>query len=265
MIGSLRTAIALLVVGLASIPLIALQVVALRTGLFHPGLLPVAWHRLAVRMLGVRVRVRGEPAKARPLLIAANHVSWLDITVLSSIAPMSFIAKSDMAGWPVFGTFARLQRSIFIQRERRGTTAAQASEIGRRLAAGDVMVLFPEGSTGDGNFLLPFKTALFGAAKLAIGEGSVRSVVIQPVAVAYTRLHGMPMGRRHRPFAAWIGGADLVPHLLRVLREGALDAEVAFGETVEFTTGSSRKEVARLAEERVRCMHMELLHGEREK
>jgi 1-acyl-sn-glycerol-3-phosphate acyltransferase len=265
MIARIRVAVAFLVMGLVSIPLIGLQIAAVRTGFLDPGRLPVIWHKLAARILGVRTRVRGWIAEGRPLLIAANHISWLDVTVLSSLAPMSFIAKSDMAVWPVFGTFARLQRSVFVEREHRGRSAAQASEIGRRLAAGDAMVLFPEGTTADGNFLAPFKSSLFGAARLAIEEGSARSVLIQPVAIAYTGLHGMPIGRRHMPLASWIGDSDLVPHLLRVLREGAFDVDVVFGEPVEFTAASSRKEVARLMEARVRRMREESLRGLNEK
>lgn len=265
MIGRIRIGLALLAVGIASIPLLGLQFIALKTGAFDPKRLPVIWHRMAVRMLGVRVHVRGCIAQARPLLIAANHVSWLDITVLSSISAMSFIAKSDMARWPVFGTFARLQRSVFVERERREKSASQVSEISRRLAAGDVMVLFPEGTTADGNFLLPFKSTLFGAAKLAIDEGSAETVLIQPVAIAYTKLHGMPMGRAHRRLAAWIGDSDLVPHLLAVLREGAIDVEVTFGEPVEFTAASSRKEVSRRVEAQVRRMRAQVMRGPNEK
>ena len=141
---------------------------------------------------------------------------------------------------------------MFIERERKRKSGDQASEIAQRLAAGNAMVLFAEGSTGDGNLLLPFKSTLFGAASMAIAEGAADHVVIQPVSIAYTRIHGLPMGRRHRPIASWIGDMDLVPHISQLLAEGGLDVEIRFGEPIEFSARSNRKEVTRLMEERVR-------------
>ena len=151
---------------------------------------------------------------------------------------VSFIAKSEIAGWPVIGWLSSLQRSVYVERERKRKSGEQASEIAGRLAAGQPIVLFAEGSTGDGNMLLPFKSTLFGAAAKAIAEGAADKVYIQPVAIVYTRLHGMPMGRQHRPLAAWIGDQDLVPHLRRCSREGAIDVEVHFGEPIEFSAGT---------------------------
>ena len=156
-----------------------------------------------------------------------------------------FIAKSEISGWPIFGWLARLQRTFFIERDKPGKSGEQASELARRLAAGDVMVLFAEGSTSDGNLILPFKSTLFGAASAAIREGVAEKVHIQPVAITYMRVHGMPMGRQHRPLAAWIGDSDLVPHLGAILREGAMDVDIRFGEPIEFNAASDRKAVTR--------------------
>jgi 1-acyl-sn-glycerol-3-phosphate acyltransferase len=159
-----------------------------------------------------------------------------------------------MAAWPVMGWLARLQRTIFIERERRRTSGRQASEIARRLATGEAVVLFAEGTTGDGNEILPFKSTLFGAATMAISEGTADKVYIQPLTIAYTRLQGMPMGRRHRPLAAWIGDAALAPHAAALLSEGAMDVELHFGEAIEFSAGDNRKEATRRAEAEVRAM-----------
>ena len=117
--------------------------------------LPWYWQRIACAIVGIRVRVDGEPA-APPLLIAANHISWLDISVLGSVLPVSFVAKAEVAGWPVVGTLARLQRTVFIDRDppyRRPASATEA--IAARVGRGDVMVLFAEGTTGDGNRSCP--------------------------------------------------------------------------------------------------------------
>jgi 1-acyl-sn-glycerol-3-phosphate acyltransferase len=149
---------------------------------------------------------------------------------------------------------SKLQRTVFIERERKSKSGDQASEIATRLAKGDAMVLFAEGSTGDGNMLLPFKSTLFGAASMAISEGTAEEVSIQPVAIAYTRLHGVSFGRWDRRISAWIGDQDLWPHLKALLAQGGLDAEVHFGEPVAFARGSNRKETTRIVERRVHAM-----------
>jgi 1-acyl-sn-glycerol-3-phosphate acyltransferase len=223
--------------------------------------LPVHFHRLARRALGVRVRIVGQPASARPLLIAANHVSWLDIVVIGSLMPVSFVAKSEVARWPVFGTFARLQRSVFVDRERRGRTAETATEIAARLSAGDAMVLFAEGTTSDGAVVLPFRSALVGAARAAIDAGGHSHVFVQPLAIAYTHLHGLPLGRTWRPLVAWTGDVDLVPHLLALAREGAVDVTVRFGDPIAFDRDGDRKRVTAGAETSVRRMMSEALLG----
>jgi 1-acyl-sn-glycerol-3-phosphate acyltransferase len=223
--------------------------------------LPRFFHRVLARLLGFRIKTYGEMARDRPLLLISNHISWSDITVLSTVGDVSFIAKTQVRDWPLFGTFAVLQRSVFVERERRGKTGEQASEIATRLAAGDVMVLFAEGTTSDGNRILPFKTSLFGAASAAIREAGVEAVTVQPVAIAYTRLHGMPMGRYHRPIASWPGDVELLPHLKAILREGAIDVEVRFGEPVAVTAGTDRKALARTMEGRVRAMLQTSLMG----
>ncbi len=260
MIGTFRLAFALLVLTVASVPMMAWQVVCMATPL-DDRWLPHVWHRLAARLLGLRVDVHGTIAEARPLLIVSNHISWLDIVVLGSIAPLHFVAKAEVRGWPVFGIFARMQRSVFVERQRRGMSQKQAREIAARMDLGDPMVLFAEGSTGDGNFLLPFKSALFGAAQLLISDGGRERAFIQPLAIAYTRFHGMPMNRQHRARAAWIGDQELVPHATSLLREGGIDAEVRFGEPVEIRPGSDRKAVASAVEARVQAMFTAALRG----
>ena len=167
---------------------------------------------------------------------------------------VKFIARADMANWPLIGMLSKLQRTVYIERERKRSSGDQASEIAKRMAKGDAMVLFAEGTTGDGNMILPFKSTLFGAASMAISGGATERVFIQPVAIVYTRLHGVPIGRRHRPIAAWIGDEDLMPNLKVLLAEGALDVEVHFGDPVAFSKDSNRKETAKLIERQVREM-----------
>ena len=230
------------------------QVLILRTGFGNPAIVPQLWHRVVLAALGMRVTVHGALAAQRPLMLASNHISWTDILVVSSVAKVCFIAKSELGRWPIFGTLARLQRTVFVERDRKRKSGEQASELAQRLAAGDVMVLFAEGSTSDGNLIMPFKSTLFGAAEIAIREHASDRVWVQPVAITYLRLHGMPMGRQHRSLAAWIGDTDLIPHFLAMLREGAIDVDIHFGEAAAFSAQSDRKMVSRHMEDEVRRM-----------
>ncbi len=261
MIAWLRIAIAFLLLAALTVALIPIQLVALGLDLNLRRRLPRLWHRVACRTLGLKVTVHGAPETRRPLLLASNHVSWTDILVLGSIADVAYIAKSEVRDWPGFGILARLQATIFVEREQKRTTGNQVDEIARRLADGEIVVLFPEGTTSDGNRLMEMKTSLFGAAASAVPSAPAGIVHIQPVSIAYTGLHGMAMGRFHRPIAAWPGDIELLPHLLAIAREGAIDVEVDFGERVDYAPDSNRKQVSREIEARIRAMLGARLRG----
>jgi lyso-ornithine lipid O-acyltransferase len=206
--------------------------------------IPRLWHRAACWLLDIRIHVHGHIERRRPLMLASNHVSWKDILVLGAIADVVFIAKAEVAGWPIFGILAKLQKTIFVVREEKRRTGEQVNEIAARMTAGEIVVLFPEGTTSDGNRLMEVKSSLFGAAAAAVPHTPHGVVHVQPVSIAYTRVHGMAMGRFHRPLAAWPGDIELAPHLMGVLKEGALDVDVAFGDTVDFRTGDNRKHLS---------------------
>ncbi|MDK1491681.1 lysophospholipid acyltransferase family protein [Sinorhizobium sp. 7-81] len=261
MINWVRVALCGILLVLISLVLIPVQIFCLWLDLKPRRWLPRFWHRVACLLLGLRVRVHGEPERRRPLLLSANHVSWKDILVLSSVADVVFVAKSEVKTWPVFGLLARLQASIFVERDQKRTTGNQVNEIGRRLADGEIVVLFPEGTTSDGNRLLDIKTSLFGAAASAVPYSPTGVVHVQPLAISYTGIHGMPMGRYNRPIAAWPGDTGLLPHLFGVLREGALDVDVDFGEAVDYDRHANRKDVSRTIEQRIRSMLSDRLRG----
>ncbi|WP_020179570.1 lysophospholipid acyltransferase family protein [Methylopila sp. M107] len=223
--------------------------------------LPLWFHRFAMRVVGVKVTVIGAPSSARPLLIASNHASWLDISVLGSVCPMSFVAKSEIAGWPVFGWLARLQRTIFVDRARRTHTATVNREMAERMIAGSPVVLFAEGTSSDGNRVLAFRTSLLGAARAAIAASGGDSVAVQPVSIAYTHRNGLPLGRLGRPFVAWYGDMTFGIHLWSILRDGAIDATVTFGETMTADAATDRKRLAGLAEREVRRLTTNALLG----
>lgn len=215
--------------------------------------LPKHYHRLVCRILGVRVEVIGKLAQRGPLLVASNHVSWIDIVVLSSIAPLSFLAKREVGRWPFFGSLARLQRTVFVDRERRHATGSARNEMRERLKAGDILVLFAEGTSGDGRSVLPLKSSFFGAAELP-------GVLVQPVTLAYRGHRNLPMNRRLLPSYAWYGDMELVPHLLGALRAGPIEVDVICHPPLSMAGELNRKALARHAEELVRRGLVQALH-----
>ena len=207
--------------------------------------LPMHYHRLVCRILGVRVEVIGMAPATGPLLIASNHVSWLDIVVLSSVAPLSFVAKKEVARWPLVGSLARLQRTVFVDRERRHATGGSRDEMRDRLKAGEILVLFAEGTSGDGRRVLPFKSSFFGAA-------DVPGVLVQPVTLAYRGHRNLPMNRRLLPAYAWYGDMEMAPHLLGAIRSGPIEVTVVCHAPLSLSGELNRKMLARHAEEEVR-------------
>src|SRR5881394_4053828 len=190
----LRTALVLIVFALVTLVLIPVQwfAVALKRPLRRR--IPVLYHRFVCWLLGIRVRRVGAPVQVRPLLIVANHSSWLDISIITAQAPVVFVAKSEIARWPFFGLLAKLQRTVFVERDRRHKTGEVNAAIARRLAEGDPVLLFGEGTAGDGNRVLPFRSALIGAARDALAAaGHVREIWIQPLSIAYLSQQGIPL------------------------------------------------------------------------
>lgn len=220
-----------------TVVLMPAQVAGLVLGCRWASSLPIFYHSWCCRILGFRINLVGRPTSRRPVLFAANHTSYADITVLGSIIAGSFIAKAEVADWPFFGWLAKLQRSVFVDRRIR-STAAQRDAMSRRLAVGDALILFPEGTSGDGNRVLPFKTALFGAAEQANG---VPRVTVQPVSITYTRLDGIPICRLYRPLFAWYGAVELVPHIWSMVGLGTVDVVVEFHPPTFLSDCGSRK------------------------
>lgn len=189
------------------------------------------------RILSIDVVVRGNPVPQRPALFVSNHVSYIDILVLGAVLEAAFVAKKEVGAWPGIGLLAKLGRTVFVDR-RRGSSRAQRDDMLERLTrTGESLILFPEGTSDDGNRVLPFKSALLSVAEP--GDGA--ELPVQPITVAYTRLAGLPIGRAWRPFFAWYGDMDLAPHLWFLLGLGRLQVEVLFHDPVRLSDFGSRK------------------------
>jgi 1-acyl-sn-glycerol-3-phosphate acyltransferase len=244
-VSQIGAAVRLVAFASFTLSLMPVQWVLVKTGSTWSRKFPNWYHRKVLRILRIRLTTVGEPVDGKPCLIASNHVSWIDIPVLSAVAPLSFVAKREVHHWPFFGTLARLQRTVFIDRERRHTTGKSRDEMRERLAQSETIVLFPEGTSSDGVRILPFKSAFFGAAE---ADG----VVVQPVSVAYRGHWGLPMTGRHRPTYAWYGAMDMIPHLWSAAKAGPLDVMVVLHKPMTVAEAGGRKALAQAAEAAVK-------------
>lgn len=259
-----------------TLPLMPVQAALVRTWPHGARHFPHWYHRRVCGLLGIRVRVEGALAPGRPVLLIANHTSWLDIPVISAAAPVSFVAKKEVAGWPFVSWLAKLQRTVFVDRTRRTSVGDTAGEMIGRLASGDALVLFAEGTSSDGNRVLAFKTSLLAAAKPSRGatasstpvdqiEASDSAAVVQTLAIVYTHLHGVPLGRADRYLVGWYGDMEMAGHAWALLQAGPLDVTVRLGAPVPLDQFADRKALARHSEGQVRAEVVDLLRGGRRK
>jgi lyso-ornithine lipid O-acyltransferase len=218
---------------------------------------PVLFNRLICTGLRVKVRRHGKFSAASKQLIVANHVSWLDIPVLGSLEPMCFLAKKEIGDHFASRGIVALQGVVYVDRCRRFCIPSVNALMAEAMGAGSSVVLFAEGTTSDGNRLLPFRSSHFEAVRLTPSSPDEDNPVIQPIYVAYTRLGGLPIGRRERPYIAWYGDMTFLPHFFQFVRRGALTCDVYLGTPIQVSPALDRKSAARLAEASVRGLRRE--------
>lgn len=195
------------------------------------------YYRTICRVAGLTIRCQGQPARVGPRLLVANHASYLDVALLGSILDANFVSRADVARWPFIGWSARIQGTLFIERVARNARQHRDG-IAARLSKGESLVLFPEGTSSDGQRVLPFKSTLFSAAELTVDKQPVQ---VQPVSIAYTKLDGVPMGRYLRPFFTWYGDMTFWRHLWQMLSLGSATVVIWFHEPVTLAEFTNRK------------------------
>lgn len=257
--GALRASAILTGFFALTVPLMPVQAVLVRLSPNAARRFPHWYHRQVCRLMGISLEIEGAVARDVPVLLVCNHTSWLDIPVLSALSPLSFVAKKEVGGWPFVSSLARLQRTVFIDRNKRQAAGDAADEISSRLATGDTIVLFAEGTSSDGNRVLPFKTSLFGAVK---GESAPpANAVVQTAAVVYTHLHGVPILRADRPRVGWYGDMVMQTHAWGVLKSGPLSVTIRVGQPVPLEDFAGRKDLALTSERAVRKAVLGVLRG----
>ncbi len=197
------------------------------------------YNRTLCWLIGIRIQVVGDQARGGSVLFLSNHTSWLDILVLGGTIEAAFVAKAEVGEWPLVRTIARLGRTVFVSRKR-GTTGREADAIRARLAGGDSLILFPEGTSNDGTRTLPFRSAFLGAAAGAR--------LVQPVSNVYDRLGGLPACRRDRPLFAWYGDMEIGSHFWRIARRAGARATVLLHDPVDPALYADRKDLTQRVE-----------------
>jgi len=191
-----------------------------------------AWALVLLARLAIKLIVNGRPPEHGPLLLAANHISWLDIVVMHAARHCRFVSKADVRHWPMIGTLANAAGTLFIERESRRDAMRVVHHMAERLSAGDILAIFPEGTTSNGVDLLPFHANLFQAAITA--NAPVLPVALQFIDVATGERSLAP---------CYIGDDSLLGSLWRTLCTPGIAAVLTFGEP-QRPLGRERREWA---------------------
>ena len=199
------------------------------------------WSHQLLRILAVELESADPDAKfPQRVVIVANHISWLDIFVLNATQPSRFIAKSDIKRWPLIGLLVGSVGTLFVDRTRRRDAARINAQIEHALAAGDVIALFPEGTTTYGRELLPFHGSLLQPVIAAGGH-------VLPAAIRYTHLDGS-----HSDAPSYVGEMSLIGSVRQLLRARRTRVRLHFGVPLS-TAGRHRREVATEAHAAIRA------------
>ena len=214
-------------------------------GRIDPYAITKLWHRGVCVLIGVRVQVKGAPLCASRMVYVSNHVSHFDIPVLGSVLKGSFIAKDDMARWPIAGFMARLQQTVFISRDPRAGKAVTDS-IAAQLRCGRSLILFPEGTTSDGSSVLPFKSSIFGI--LFAGDAEISASAVQPVIIRVLAVDGRAVSSQvDRDGYAFYGDMQAGAHAWGFLRSKGAQIEVRFVDAITADAALDRKALAQRA------------------
>lgn len=179
------------------------------------------------------------------VLLVGNHVSYIDILALNVLFSCRFISKSDVAKWPIFGRIAKAQKTIFVERHRRKSLPETQKRLGKILFQNCPYILFAEGTSSSGNSILPFRSNLL---QIAISQNlsEDKEIYLQSFCLQYRYCNGLPVGRKQRPFFAWYGDMELLPHLWNLMKASSAHVEVRLAAPIKGSDFSNRKQLAKI-------------------
>jgi len=217
------------------------------------------WHRGVCALIGMKVTSYGKPSQSKRVLLAGNHISYLDIPVLASCMDLTFVAKADVAGWPLFGFLAKIAQTAFIERKP-SKARHQKAALQQRILDGERLMIFPEGTSSAGHSVLPFKSALF---EMVMEDGLRDICTIQPVTIAFCRTRqGTSLNAQERDHFAWYGKMTLAPHLWDAFCLPGVEVDVIFHAPAQASDFASRKELAQWAQMRCTAGLANLINAE---
>jgi 1-acyl-sn-glycerol-3-phosphate acyltransferase len=218
----------------AFIFLVPLQALARRRGWSIQHAIQTRFCRAVCAVIGIKVDAYGALPSKAPRFVVANHVSWTDIIALASIYPLVFLAKSEVACWPVLGLLARLQGTVFVTRGAKQDVSRVNDALADVLRAGGDLVVFAEGTSSDGADVLPFRSAHFAPLEAMAARGEAPTLA--PVAISYS-------DGANKIDVGWYGDMTFLPHLWSLMKRGRTLCHIVFGEEV-VTAGKDRKTLA---------------------
>ena len=210
-----------------------------------------AWALQFLALWDIHLKVLGQPVLNGPALMVANHISWLDISVIHAARHCRFVAKSDIRHWPLIGTLATGSGSLYIERTSRKDALRMVKDMADAMKEGDVVAVFPEGTTSSGHLVGVFHANLFEAV-------IQHRLVVQPIALHYSD----PCSGAWCAKASFVDDMDLMSSLHQILKIGGIRANVGLGEPLA-ACGHSRRSLAHLSHQTV-CAHLRALQQPQE-
>lgn len=214
--------------------------------------------RRGLAIIGATVELRGSLSAEGPYLVVANHLGYVDVLALAALLPVRFVAKSEVARWPVVGRLARAWDTVFVERGRAAAAPAMVAAVAAGLRRGESIAVFPEGTSTDGAEVLPFKSGVF-----ATVEGNDPPASILPVRIEIAEVDGETPDAAARASVAWFGDDALVGHILRFASRRSIGLRITIGEPI-VAAGRPRKELAAAAHaavERLAAEHPRAISG----
>jgi len=236
--SGVRTVLHTLLLLLWCIVMPIIHIIARCVGIANLAGLHKQFHKGCCWLFSLNLTVKGELSEHKPTLFLVNHISYLDIFVLGSLIPGYFIAKSEVASWPILGRLARFQNTLFFERNSK-KVRGQIDMMQQHFDNNGNLMLFPEGTSTEGEHVEPFKSSLLQAVERASVD-----VMIQPVTLAYTHYKGKPMDRNIRDHYAWYASMPFASHFFNALGLAKANVSVVYHEPVKITDYESRKECA---------------------
>ncbi len=209
-------------------------------------ILPWMWHKVACRIIGLHVELKGTPLQGKQVIYVGNHLSYLDIPAIGSVLKASFIAKEDIAHWPVIGYLGTLQQTAFISR-----TSAHAKKVANALdhmvSQGKSLILFPEGTSSVGTSVLPFKSSLFSIAQ----PKEAAPITLQPFIIDLIDVDGKPLTPASRDLYAWYADMEFAPHIWDFLQTKGATVRLTFLPPLTPDASTDRKALCKQIETQI--------------